>query len=143
MFRHKTPNSPTDSESVPLVKDAAKQPAQAEEKSSAPKTENESLKELIEKNLKWSQIIYEQNRKIHHKLVWAAVASWIKVFLILIPMALAVWYLPPLLKGILNQYGSLLGIEQQGVANTNSLENLLKMLNIDPAKQEQIKSLLK
>ena len=142
MFRHKTPNNPANNESELPQKNIEKQSEKIEEKPASHKTENENLKELMEKNLKWSQIIYEQNRKIHHKLAWAAVASWIRLLLILIPLALAIWYLPPLLKNFLDQYGSLLGIEQ-GAADTNSLDSLLKMLNLDPAKQEQLKGLLK
>jgi hypothetical protein len=104
-----------------------------------------SLKELIEKNLKWSQIIYEQNRKINNKLLWTAIASWFKVLLILVPLVLAVLYLGPLLKGTISQYSDLLG-GNGSVSNTDqsAMSNLLlKWSNLDPAQQEQLKALFK
>ena len=102
-----------------------------------------SLKELIEKNLKWSQIIYEQNRKINNKLLWAAIFGWFKIILIVVPLILAYIYLQPMLSGVLKQYGSLLGVDQPAGAKPASIESLLNMLNLDPAKQEQLKALLK
>jgi len=102
-----------------------------------------SLKELIEKNLKWSQIIYEQNRKINNKLLWAGIFSWFKIILIVAPLIWAYIYLQPMLKGVLKQYGSLLGLEQQANTKPASVDSLLNMLNLDPAKQEQLKALLK
>jgi hypothetical protein len=68
------------------------------------------LKELLEKNLKWSQIIYEQNRKLNNKLLWAAIASWMRILLIVIPLIAALLFLPPLLKDVWSQYGDLLGV---------------------------------
>lgn len=104
---------------------------------------DQSLKELMEKNLKWSQIIYEQNRKINNKLLWAAIFGWFKIILIVVPLILAYIYLQPMLSGVLKQYGSLLGMEQQAGTKPASVESLLNMFNLDPAKQEQLKALLK
>jgi hypothetical protein len=104
----------------------------------------DSLKELLEKNLKWSQIIYEQNRRIHGKLVWSAVADWLRVFLILIPLVLALIYLPPIVGNIWSQYEDLLGSDTGAKkVDQTSLNNVFKMFNVNPAKQEQIKELLK
>jgi hypothetical protein len=103
----------------------------------------DSLKELLEKNLKWSQIIYEQNRRIHGKLVWSAVANWLRVFIILIPLVLALIYLPPIIGNIWSQYEDLLGSGTGKKMDQTSLNNVFKMFNVNPAKQEQIKELLK
>jgi len=147
MFRHKPADSPGDEIPKRDEEPKEKKESQQTEPSAPVKSEGGSLKELMEKNLKWSQIIYEQNRKINSKLLWAAIANWIKILLILIPLALAAWFLPPLLKGILKQYGSLFNMGEKaggGIGSfPNSMENLIKMLNIDPAKQEQLKGLLK
>src|SRR6266545_1099938 len=61
----------------------------------------EALRELLEKNLKWSQIIYEQTRKINSKLFWKTVWGWL-LFLIffVIPTALSIWYLPTLIRNL-------------------------------------------
>lgn len=117
--------------------------------SPAASSENEtSLKELIEKNLKWSQIIYEQNRKLNSKLLWMAVASWVKILIIILPLIAAVLFLPPLFKDLWSQYGNFFGVtsdtnNDQKTQAPNSLEALIKMLNLDPAKQEQLKAMLK
>jgi hypothetical protein len=111
---------------------------------SIPKTELETVKELLEKNLKWSQIIYEQNRKIHSKMMWTAVAGWFRVLLIAAPLAWAIWYLPGFIKNLQATYAPLLGgkvINQSAPAT--SIEQLLKLLPLDSAQQEQLKAILK
>lgn len=68
-----------------------------------------SIKDLIEKNIKWSQVLYEQNKKIKTRLTWMSVASWIRVFLILIPIIFAIIYAPIFLQEFWNNYGKFLG----------------------------------
>ncbi len=148
MFRHKettasdTVKSSSSQEEVGGVAEIA---GVVPKKPSAPEVPkvDPSLKELMEKNLKWSQIIYEQNRKINNKLLWAAIFSWIKLILIVVPLILAYIYLQPMISGVLKQYGSLLGMEQQSDSKPVSMDSLLKMFNLDPAKEEQLKALLK
>lgn len=53
-----------------------------------------ALRELMEKNLKWSQILYEQNRRINRKLFWAAVARWIQLLVALGVVGLGIVYAP-------------------------------------------------
>lgn len=53
-----------------------------------------ALRELMEKNLKWSQILYEQNRRINRKLLWTAFARWLQVIVTITAIGLAVWYAP-------------------------------------------------
>lgn len=143
MFRHKAAAPEASSQS-----DAAPQPPAAapelKEKKLVPEATREDLRELMEKNLKWSQIIYEQNRKINHKLLWTALASWIKLLILLGSIAAAVIFLPPMLKGVFAQYSQLLGnISTGGADIKNPVDNLMKLFNLDPAKQEQLKTLLK
>ena len=109
---------------------------------------NDGLKELIEKNIKWSQVIYEQNRKINHKLAWAAIAGWLRLLLILVPLVLAIIYLPAVAKQIWNQYSALDSLVQtettsSSVKNTSGLETLMKILNLSPEQQSQVKNLAK
>ena len=109
-------------------------------------TSPEALRQLLEKNLKWSQIIYEQNRRINSKLLWQAVAGWIRILIIVIPIIIAVIYLPPLLSDVMKQYQGLLGIQTGDNAknsNSTALDQFLKLLPLDPAKQEQMKTILK
>jgi len=153
MFRHKntveqkvTENKKmVDEKNLPLENTKDEAPLVVEKKS-PPKTDTEVLKELLEKNLKWSQIIYEQNRKINNKLMWSSIANWFRIFLIVIPLILAILFLPPIVQNLFNTYSGLLGgkINSNNVApSINSIDQLLKTLPIDPAKQEQLKALLK
>ena len=102
-----------------------------------------SLNELMEKNLKWSQIIYEQNRKINNKLLWAAIASWVKLLILIGSIVAAVVFLPPLLKGVWSQYSGLFDSLSAGTGIKNPLDNVMKLFNLDPAQLEQMKTLLK
>jgi hypothetical protein len=106
---------------------------------------SDNVKDLLEKNLKWSQIIYEQNRKINHKLMWAAVAGWLRLILILAPLVLALLYLPPIAKSLWSNFDTLTGYTQ-GTGNLNkseSLEKLLKVFNLNSQQKEQLKTILK
>ncbi|MBI5221629.1 MAG: hypothetical protein HY979_02395 [Candidatus Magasanikbacteria bacterium] len=143
MFRHKEKNTSVETKAEGVEKIA--EVASVEKSNSVTtKTENEVIKELLEKNLKWSQIIYEQNRKIHSKMMWTAVAGWFRLILILAPLIWAIWYLPGIIKNLQNNYGSLLGGKSSdSQSQSNSMEQLLKILPLDAAKQEQLKALLK
>ncbi len=147
MFRHKitttdeVDKSPSSQEGVGGVAEVgSKNPPTSEVVKPEP-----SLKELIEKNLKWSQIIYEQNRKINNKLLWAGILSWLKLIIVVGSIVWAFIYLQPVLKNVWGQYSALLGgaSSANGAPNQSSLNNLLQMFNLDPAKQAQLKALLK
>jgi len=108
-------------------------------------TSEDNIKELLEKNLKWSQIIYEQNRRLNHKLIWATVAGWLRLLLIVAPLILAFFYFSPFIKQAWKSYNSILGITSQSTTDTqvDSLDNLFKVFNLNKAQQEQVKSILK
>lgn len=98
------------------------------------------LKELLEKNLKWSQIIYEQNRRISRKLAWAAVASWLRFLIIAVPIILGLLYLPPLIR----QYRCLFKKDASCPKNSGaSFDNLLKSLPFDQSQRVKLQEILK
>jgi hypothetical protein len=104
-----------------------------------------ALRELLEKNLKWSQIIYEQNRRINSKLFWTAVASWMRLLVVIGVIIASVIVTLALLKQV---NGSLGGFStpsgSSGIAySTSSIESMLQFLPLDAAQKEQLKSLLK
>lgn len=136
MFRHK--NNPTDKTNVSDKKETDK----AEPASVAGAGGKEYWRELLEKNLKWSQIIYEQNRKINRRLNWMVAGSWLKLLIILAPILLAAWFLPPLIKQYSEVYSSLLNTGTQA-GTSQSLDQILKILPLNSAQQEQIKTMLK
>jgi hypothetical protein len=100
-----------------------------------------ALRELLEKNLKWSQIIYEQNRKINNKLLWNTILGWLRLLIILIPLLLALWFLPPLL----NKYQELLNgrITSDKILSPANVDKILDVLPVEQSKKEQIKAILK
>ena len=102
-----------------------------------------ALRELLEKNLKWSQIIYEQNRKLNNKLLWMAVSSWLRMLLIVVPLILGILYLPSLFQKLQGQYGSLLNSAATGKTSPDSIESLLKILPLNDIQRQQLKTILK
>lgn len=99
------------------------------------------LKSLVEKNIKWSQVIYEQNRKIKRRLdliIWGGVLKWL---LILLPLVLALIYLPPLFKDLMGQYGTLL--KGVGGAGNSGLGGIDLSQVIGNLSQEQINGIMK
>ena len=107
------------------------------------KTSPDTVKELLEKNLKWSQIIYEQNRKLNNKLLWMAVSSWLRMLLIVVPLILGILYLPSLFQKLQGQYGSLLNSAATGKTSPDSIESLLKILPLNDIQRQQLKTILK
>ncbi|NCO05246.1 MAG: hypothetical protein GW939_03825 [Candidatus Magasanikbacteria bacterium] len=51
--------------------------------------------------------IYEQNKKIKHRLAWMVFGSYIRLFFIVVPLVLSIIFLPPLLKQFMGQYSSI------------------------------------
>ena len=104
----------------------------------------DKVHELLEKNLKWSQIIYEQNRKINNKLLWSAIASWLRLFLILVPLILAFIYILPLARNFFSEYGQMLGIfdpvSKTGV-DVEAINGIFDNLPLESSQIEQIKNL--
>lgn len=136
MFRHKTPPA-----GQKEIEEEAKVPLAKTSKEATP----EALRDLLEKNLKWSQIIYEQNRRINRKMFWYAFAGWLRLLVIVVPLVLAVVFLPPFIRQAWEQYQGLIGqvSSAPGDISPSSLEKLLKLLPINSAQQEQLKTILK
>lgn len=70
--------------------------------------DNDELAVLIKKNIQWSQVLYQQNKKIEQKLLLMTISGYIRLAIILVPIIIGAIYLPPLLKDLFSQYDSLL-----------------------------------
>jgi hypothetical protein len=106
--------------------------------------EDIKLRELVEKNLKWSQIIYEQNRRISRRLLWGSIASWVKWAIIIGALVWGTWYAWPMTKGLIGQYQSLITGEPSGQKlDAATLDKILKMIPLSDAEKEQIKAMNK
>lgn len=87
----------------------------------AKEVSNLTLKELVEQNIKWSQVIYTQNKKIKKRLTLMVWVGTIRLFIILTPLVLAIvlaiMYMP-LLQDLIADYqkffGDDLGIKSLG-----------------------------
>ncbi len=104
----------------------------------------EKINELLINNLKWSQIIYEQNRKINRKLLWNSIFNYLKVAIIIIPLIIGFFYLLPSINNLFKAVDIFSGTDvfKENSFSKEALESLLKSFPIDQAKQEQIKALL-
>ncbi|MBI2989815.1 MAG: hypothetical protein HYY51_01325 [Candidatus Magasanikbacteria bacterium] len=74
-----------------------------------------SLRELVEKNIKWSELIYQQNKKIKRRLTVIAVGDYIKLCLFLAPFILGAIYLPPLIREFTKTYSQFVGSSSAGL----------------------------
>jgi len=73
-------------------------------------SQDAELLELLKKNLALTEEIAHATKGLHGWLVWQRVWSIIKIIIIVIPLAIGIIYLPPLLKTLVSQYQELLGI---------------------------------
>ncbi len=89
---------------------------------------DEEIKKLLEKNLTLTEEIHKMVKSIKRYMFWQNVWSFLKILIIVVPIVIGIIYLPPLLKGVFQQYQSLLGggdglnLESSG---GNFLESLL------------------
>ena len=100
-----------------------------------------TVRELLEKNLKWSQIIYEQNRKINRKLLWAAIADWLRLSVLIVPFIFAILYLPPIVRNFEERYSQWL--QAAGTPrNASNIQDLLNLLPLSNDQREQVKAMM-
>ena len=72
-------------------------------------TQQDKIQNLLEQNLEYNKAIYQLAKKTKRYMLVAQIMGVIKILLIVIPVILAVIYLPPLLKTWLGPYQELLG----------------------------------
>lgn len=70
----------------------------------------ENLRSLVERSIKLSEEVYEQNKKINKRLRNIVWGSYLRLALIIIPIIVGIIYLPPFFSQIFGQYQDLLGI---------------------------------
>lgn len=69
---------------------------------------DEEIKKLLEKNLELTEDIYKKTKYIKKYVIIQQVLGVLKVLIIVVPIALGIIYLPPLLKNVYSQYQGLL-----------------------------------
>ncbi len=85
------------------------------------KTEAEDLKALLEANLKYSRAIYADVQKVRRYIFWRMVINIIWLILVLLPIIVAIIYLPPALMGLYQSYQELLNDSQGSLDLINQL----------------------
>jgi hypothetical protein len=98
----------------------------------------EELRELVEKSIKLSQAVYEQNKKIKLRLTLIMLSGTLKWVLIIAPIVLGVIFLPPIVKDLLNQYNNLFG-----GANNLPVEQILKNISSEQLQGIDINQAIK
>ncbi len=102
----------------------------------------DDLKSLVEKSIKWTEVVYEQNKKIKYRLnliIWGGILKWL---IILVPTILGIVYLVPLLTPYWKEYSGLLSGTNNGAVKTEQLNNVLQGVSSSQL-QEIMKSLNK
>ena len=73
-------------------------------------TQDNEIKELLEKNLAQTEEILRLTKSIKHFITFQKFMSLVYLLIIVVPIVLSIIYLPPLLGGIFKQYQELLGV---------------------------------
>ncbi|MBD3310873.1 MAG: hypothetical protein GF349_00015 [Candidatus Magasanikbacteria bacterium] len=87
---------------------------------------SDDLEILIKKNIKWSQIIYEQNKKITKRMTWMVIGNYLRLLIIVVPIVLGIIYLPPLIDQMLQSYTEILGV---GGGDVGGYQDIFKQLS--------------
>ncbi|MFA6427642.1 MAG: hypothetical protein WCW16_04350 [Candidatus Magasanikbacteria bacterium] len=110
-----------------------------EKKQNVSQESTEGLKELIEKNIKWSQVIYNQNKKIKHRLTLLVLGNYFRLLLILVPLILAIVYLPPYIEDLWKQYEPLINTY---INSQDTMSSLLNTVNNSGLDRQQLQNIL-
>ena len=70
----------------------------------------DDLEALIKKNIQWSQVIYNQNKKIKNRLTLMTIGNYARLAILIIPLIIGIIYLPPLMQELWQAYGQILGV---------------------------------
>ena len=70
------------------------------------------LKSLLEENVKLSKAILRSTEKTRKYIRWMQIISIARILLIIIPLVIAILYIPPFLSKLNDIFGSLYGGEQ-------------------------------
>jgi len=80
------------------------------------------IRGLLEENIKLSTEILRSTERTRKYMRWAQAMAFIRVLIIVIPLILAVLYIPPFLSQLNKIFGNLYGGDQSNILN--QLKNL-------------------
>lgn len=144
---------PVSIQSEPEKKEQKKQIPQKKTKvtesnkaSEAPKKEL-TLQDLVEKNIKLSETIIDQNKKIKRRITMMVVSDYLKLLIIIGPIIVALIYLPPLLKPLFDQYSAIIGgtnqnFDIQSIFSGSQVKPQDILSNISPENLQKLRDAL-
>ncbi len=106
-------------------------------------TSLDTLKSLLEKNLKWSELIYEQNKKIRRHFLWVSLYTAAKIVIVVGAVATAVIFASAWYKGLQKKYPLVFGSRAQTATSTQPFDEFLKALPLSDAQRAQVKEWVK
>ncbi|MBU4332780.1 hypothetical protein KKD19_02310 [Patescibacteria group bacterium] len=86
--------------------------------------QQEELLKLLKENLEYNKAIYKMSKKTKKFILTLQIMSIVKLLLIVVPVILAIIYLPSLLQNWIGPYQELLGQSGQGSSILNQLKEL-------------------
>lgn len=89
----------------------------------------EELKKLLQQNLKISKELLGTTKKINKYLLMQRVWGFLKILIIIVPIALGILYLPPIIKNLVEPYQDLLRIGSPQTNTGQILEQLSEGLS--------------
>lgn len=75
------------------------------------------VKELLEENIRLSKAILASAEKTRKYMRWTQAMSFLRILIIVIPLVLAILYIPPFLNKLSGTFGQLYGGEQFNIIN--------------------------
>lgn len=83
---------------------------------------------LIEKNIKWSQLIYDQNKKIQRRLTFLVIGNYVRLLLIFIPIIIGILYVLPFVGQEMEAY-SAFQFFQENLNSQAGIERLIEQFS--------------
>lgn len=111
-----------------------------------PGTSLDGLKDLLEKNLRWSQLIYEQNKKILRQIFWGTVFTWAKIIVTLAILILVIIFASSWYANLQKKYPFIFGAPGKQTATStppSSVDEFLKILPLNDIQRQQLKNFIK
>lgn len=64
----------------------------------------EDLRQLIQKNFEYTKAVHEDVKKIRKYILWQQILSVVKIFLVVVPIVIAIIFAAPFLKQAFETY---------------------------------------
>lgn len=102
-----------------------------------------NFEEMLKHQQEMLETIMKQNKKIQRHLTIIVVTGYVKFVLILLPLIAALFFLPPLVKQVSEQYSSLFGLSGGGATSTFDASAIQKAVgSMSPKDVQEILSLI-